>query len=317
MPTITTLADLQKSATTYARELLMMPATGAQATLQHMTGIPGLKGNHVFGQLDGLAELGPYKNTRKADGDFKITSRTLELFLGNTAINFDPNEVWGTIYGSLVHQGEALKQTDIARSIAMFVAAKLGKKLNMGIFSAKRNDGGDKTNELFNGFDTITETEITATNIQSDKGNYVEVAAITDDNAIEMLNKIYDAADDELKGQHCKIYCTPQIYTAYCRNYQLLHGSVPYNHEFKKTFLEGSDDLFEFCPLASKKGSKYIQISPQSNMKYGYGAGAYPGEKVAIEKYSSWMLTLEAAMAFGVQFESISPEALLVAKVGE
>lgn len=43
--TITTLEALQKSATRYEKELLIMPATSASATLQHMTGMPGLLGN--------------------------------------------------------------------------------------------------------------------------------------------------------------------------------------------------------------------------------------------------------------------------------
>lgn len=314
--TITTLEALQKSATRYEKELLIMPATSAGATLQHMTGMPGLLGNVVLGQLDGNAELGPYKSTRSADGNFTITPRELELFLGNCAYSFDPNDVWGTIYGSLVAQGESLKTVDVNKYILMFVAGKLGRKLNMAIWNAKRNANGDTTKDLFNGFDTITDTEATAGNIAAGKGNYMELtAAIDKTNAIDTFNAIYAAADDELQGQKAKIYVPKDIYNAYNLNYQLLHGSLPYNTEFKKTFLEGTDNLWEFCPLASKKGSQYIHIAPQSNMVYGYGAGDNPGECLAIEKYSSWKLTLEAAMAFGVQFRSLSPEMLMVAKL--
>lgn len=314
--TITTLGALQKSATRYEKELLIMPATSAGATLQHMTGMPGLLGNVVLGQLDGDAELGPYKSTRSADGNFTITPRLLELFLGNCAYGFDPNEVWGTIYGSLVAQGESLKTVDVNKYILMFVAGKLGRKLNMAIWNAKRNAEGDTTKDLFNGFDTITATEATAGKIATGKGNYMELtAAIDKTNAIDTFNAIYAAADDELQGQKAKIYVSKDIYNAYNLNYQLLHGSLPYNTEFKKTFLEGTDNQWEFCPLASKKGSQYIHIAPQSNMVYGYGAGDNPGESLAIEKYSSWKLTLEAAMAFGVQFRSLSPEMLMVAKL--
>lgn len=314
MATITTLADLQKSATSYRKELLIMPVTSARATLQHMRAIPGLKGNYVLGQLSGTAELAPYKNTRQEDGDFKITPRTLEIFLGNCAKNFDPNEAWGTIYGSLVHNGEALKAADINRDILFLVAGQLGKKLNMAIFSAVRNEAGDTTQDLFNGFDTITASEITAKNIAADKGNYIEVPAVTKENAVDVFKAIYAAADDELKGQHTKIYCTYDQYNAYLEDYKATTGAAPYNTEFKKTVLEGSDGLAEFCPLSSKKGSEFIHLSPQNNMVYGYGAGENPGETLEVSKYAPWMLTLSAAMAFGVQFESVSPEMLLVAK---
>lgn len=316
MSQITTLGALQKSATRYEKELLIMPVTSAQATLQHMTGMPGLKGPVVLGQLEGDAELGPYKNTRNADGQFTITPRQLDVFLGNCAYGFDPNDVWGTIYGSLVTKGEGLKNVDINKYIVMYVAGKLGRKLNMAIWNAKRNPTGDTTADLFNGFDTITASEVADGNIAAAKGNYLELQApITEANAIETFNQIYDQANDELQGQRVKIYCSRDIYTAYNRNYQLLHGALPYNQEFKKTTLEGTDGLWEFCPLASKKGSQFIHVSPQQNLVYGYGAGQNPGETISIEKYSSWRLTLEAAMAFGVQFRTVSPEMLMVAKL--
>lgn len=315
---ITTLGALQQSATRYEKELLIMPTTAASATLSHMTGMPGLQGPVVLGQLEGDAELGPYKNTRNADADFKIRPRQLDVYLGNCAYGFDPNDVWGTIYGSLVVKGEGLKNVDINKYILLYVAGRLGRKLNMAIWSAQRNATGDTTQDLFNGFDTITQSDITAGDITTAKGNLLELSdAITQANAIDTFNQIYDAANDELQSQRVKIYCSKDIYTAYNRNYQLLHGALPYNLEFKKTFLEGTDNLWEFCPLASKKGSSFIHIAPQSNLVYGYGAGENPGETLSIEKYSSWRLTLEAAMAFGVQFRTISPEMLLVAKLSE
>lgn len=316
MPQITTLDSLRQSATRYERDLLIMPVTTAQATLQHMTGMPGLHGPVVLGQLEGDAQLAPYKSTRKADANFTIKPRQLDVHLGNCAYNFDPNDVWSTIYGSLVVQGEGLKNVDIARHIVMYVAGKLGRNLNMALWNAKRKADGDTTADLFDGFDTITEADITSQNIQETLGNLINLStAITTDNAVSIFNDIYDAADDELQNQKVKIYCSRDVYTAYNRNYQKLNGALPYNNEFKKTALEGTDGLWEFCPLSSKKGSKFIHIAPQSNLVYGYGAGQNPGECVNIEKYSSWTLTLEAAMAFGVQFRSVSPETFMAVKL--
>lgn len=314
--TITTLGDLQKSATKYQKEILIMPATSAAATLQHMTGMPGLTGNVVLGEMSGDAELAPYKRTNHVDGNLTVSPRELQIYLGNCAYNFDPNEVWGTIYGSLVNQGEELKNVDINRYILLFVAGRIGKKLNQSLWSAKRNPTGTHTSDLFDGFDTITDAEKTAGKIDTALGNYIELSAKIDQtNAIDTFNAIYDAASDELQGQHVKIYLSKDLYTAYNRNYQLLHGSLPYNTEYKKTYLEGTDNLWEFCPLTSKKGSSYIHIAPQTNLVYGYGAGENPAERLAVGKYEPWAITLEAAMAFGVQFRSLSPEMLMVAKL--
>lgn len=313
---IVTLAELQKSAVTYQKDLIIMPVISAQATLGHMSPRPGTRGRRVVGQLDGDPELGPWDPKRKDEGGFTVTPRVLETFLGNCTHGFVPNDVWDTVHGSLIVQGEALKGVDIARAILFFAAGKLGKKLNMSIWAAQRDDAGTTTMQLFDGFDTITAKEITAGTIAAAKGNYMELGAPIDaQNAVDAFKSIYDSASDELQGEPSKLYVTRQQYRAYCEDYKSTTGATPYNTEYKKTFLEGSNDLCELVPLTSKKASPYIHLSPQANMLYGYGAGLAE-EALNVEKYSSWELTLEAAMYFGVQFESISPERLMVAKVG-
>ena len=46
-----TEAELQKSAVTYRKDLLVMPVIAAEATLKHMTPRPGVAGREVLGQL--------------------------------------------------------------------------------------------------------------------------------------------------------------------------------------------------------------------------------------------------------------------------
>lgn len=314
---ITTLAELQKSAQTYQKELLIMPMLSAQDTLRHMSGRPGTRGKRTVGELSGDVELAPWKNDRKAQGDFKITPRTLETFLGNCAYEFAPNDIWDTVHGSLQVMGQPVKDTEVAKAILFYAAGRLGKKLNMSIWNAERQDDGNTTAALFDGFDTIAAKEIAAGNLSADKGNYLHIAdGISAENAVDQLKYIYNSASDELQNAHTKLFLPRSIYNMYCEDYKATTGATPYNTEFKKTFLEGTDDLCELVPLASKKGSNFIQLTPQTNMLYGYGNGLAE-ESVAVEKYGPWMLTLEAAMYFGVQYESISPERLMVAKVGQ
>ena len=75
-------ADFQESATKYRKELLVMPVVAAMATLQHMTGRPGLAGKDTLGQLSGSIEVGPYDPERIEKADLNVTPRTLETFLG-------------------------------------------------------------------------------------------------------------------------------------------------------------------------------------------------------------------------------------------
>lgn len=314
MVTITD-ADLQKSATTYRKNLLRLPVINAQTTLKHMTAIPGLAGRLTVGELSGDIELGPYSSNRVDENGVAIAPRVLETYLGSVIKKFDPNTVSKTVYGSAIAQGKSLEHADITRQVLVYLAGKMGSKLNMSIFKAKRNPAGTKTEELFDGFDTITAAEITAGNIATGKHNLYEfAAAITANNAVDSLKAFYRAASDELKDQEVKMFIPHEIYDAYVDDYQATVGATPYNKEFEKTFLEGSNNLCELVPLASKKGSDYIHLTTKGNMMFGYGAGL-ADENLTVEKHHPFKLDFVSTMYFGTQFETISPERLLVGKL--
>ena len=122
--------ELKKSAVTYRKDLLVMPVLSASDTLQHMTPRPGVAGREVLGQLSGNIELGPYDPKRYDDEDLGVKPRVLETFLGSVIKRFDPNSVAKTVYGSLMTQGEELKNVDIAQQVLYFLSAKLGQGLN-------------------------------------------------------------------------------------------------------------------------------------------------------------------------------------------
>ena len=308
-------AELQKSAVTYRKELLMMPVIAAEATLQHMTPRPGVAGREVLGQLSGGIELGPYDPQRYDDDGLDIKPRTLETYLGSVIKRFDLNSVAKTVYGSLTTQGEALTSLDLARQVLNYLSMQLGRNLNLHIWNAKRNDTGTKTKDLFDGFDTITQKEIAAGTIDTSEGNFMQLSqAIDESNATDILMSIYESADDILQGVPTKMFVPISIYRAYNKDYLASFGNVVYNTQFKKTYLEGTDNLCELVPLVSKKGSPFIHLTTKSNMIYGYGDGL-DSEKIAIEKHHEFLLSFVATMFFGCQFEAINKERLMVAKL--
>lgn len=308
-------SELQKSAVTYRKELLIMPVISAMATLQHMTARPGVAGREVLGQLSGGIELGPYDPNRKDDDGLDITPRKLETYLGSVIKRFDMNSVAKTVYGALTTQGDGLASLDLTRQVLNYLAMQLGRSLNLYIFSASRNESGTLTNDLFDGFDTITQKEVTAGTISQDAGNFIQLGeAITESNAVDTLMKIYEQADDSLQGVPSKMFVPFNVYRAYNKDYMASFGNVIYNTEYKKTFLEGTDNLCEIVPLVSKKGSPFIHLTTKGNMVYGYGDGM-ADEKIAVEKYHEFLLSFVATMYFGCQFETISKERLMVAKL--
>ena len=308
-------AELQKSAVTYRKDLLVMPVIAAEATLQHMTPRPGVAGREVLGQLSGGIELGPYDPQRYDDDGLDIKPRTLETYLGSVIKRFDLNSVAKSVYGSLTTQGEALTSLDLARQVLNYLSMQLGRNLNLHIWSAKRNDTGTKTKDLFDGFDTITQKEIAAGTIDTTEGNFMQLSqAIDESNATDILMSIYESADDILQGVPTKMFVPVSVYRAYNKDYLASFGNVVYNTQFKKTYLEGTDNLCELVPLVSKKGSPYIHLTTKSNMIYGYGDGL-DSEKIAIEKHHEFLLSFVATMFFGCQFETINKERLMVAKL--
>ena len=308
-------AELQKSAVTYRKDLLVMPVIAAEATLQHMTPRPGVAGREVLGQLSGGIELGPYDPQRYDDDGLDIKPRTLETYLGSVIKRFDLNSVAKTVYGSLTTQGEALTSLDLARQVLNYLSMQLGRNLNLHIWNAKRNDTGTKTKDLFDGFDTITQKEIAAGTIDTTEGNFMQLSqAIDESNATDILMSIYESADDILQGVPTKMFVPVSVYRAYNKDYLASFGNVVYNTQFKKTYLEGTDNLCELVPLVSKKGSPYIHLTTKSNRIYGYGDGL-DSEKIAIEKHHEFLLSFVATMFFGCQFEAINKERLMVAKL--
>ncbi len=308
-------AELQKSAVTYRKDLLVMPVIAAEATLQHMTPRPVVAGREVLGQLSGGIELGPYDPQRYDDDGLDIKPRTLETYLGSVIKRFDLNSVAKTVYGSLTTQGEALTSLDLARQVLNYLSMQLGRNLNLHIWNAKRNDTGTKTKDLFDGFDTITQKEIAAGTIDTTEGNFMQLSqAIDESNATDILMSIYESADDILQGVPTKMFVPVSVYRAYNKDYLASFGNVVYNTQFKKTYLEGTDNLCELVPLVSKKGSPYIHLTTKSNMIYGYGDGL-DSEKIAIEKHHEFLLSFVATMFFGCQFEAINKERLMVAKL--
>lgn len=308
-------ADLKKSAVTYRKELLVMPVIAAMATLQHMTPRPGVGGREVIGQLSGGIELGPYDPQRYDDDGLDIKPRTLETYLGSVIKRFDLNSVAKTVYGSLTTQGEALASLDLAQQVLYYLSMQLGRNLNLHIWDAKRNESGKKTVDLFDGFDTITQKEVDAGTIGTTEGNFMQLSqAIDESNATDILMSIYENADDTLQGVPTKMFVPFSVYRAYNKDYLASFGNVVYNTEFKKTYLEGTDNLCEIVPLVGKKGSPFIHLTTKSNMIYGYG-DALADEKIAIEKHHELLLSFVATMFFGCQFEAINKERLMVAKL--
>lgn len=307
--------DFLTSARKYRSELLRKPVRRLADTLKYFTIRPGIRYEEKLYNVDTEMQFGPYDPERVEKLEVEFTPRVLKTFFGSVKRFFDPNEYYKTILGSVITKGEALKNVEVARLVLSILATKLGDKLAKHIFDAVRNDKGTRTVDLFNGFDTITRTEIASGGLSAEKGNLYEFTeAIDATNAVDQIKAFCRAADDYLLEQPQVNLLMPRaVYDAYLDDYQATVGAIPYNTEFRKIHPEGFENI-NFVPMFQKKGSEFMQLTTKSNMLIGVNQVGEE-ESITVEKHDVVLLTFFATIFFGAEYESIEPFRLLVGKL--
>jgi hypothetical protein len=297
--------DFQNAAIKYRSELLMLPIIGCQDTLQYMTARPGIRYKERVGTVSGDAQFAPYKPTRASDFNLNVDYRELETFFGSVVSDFEPNSAVSTLLGTGATKGDGQISTPTAKSVLALIAKSLSEHLNDAIWNGVRNATGDTSKDLFNGFDTITQSEITAQNITAEKGNYLKLTEdITAANAVDVAKKILFSLDPRLRSQELFLYCSQDFVDKYNEGYLLSHGGIPYNTEYGQTAVEGSNGKLKLVPLYNKADSKFMHVTTKSNMLVGFDQMG-DIENVMVKEYKPFILSYIATMFFGVQFESI------------
>lgn len=309
--------DLATSARTYRKDLLMVPVHALAKSLQHMTLRTGVRHSEKVGELTGDIEMGPYSETRVDDKNVSISTRELKTYLGSVVKKFSPNSVAQTVYGSSITKGESLTNVEIVRLVLSYLSAKIGAGIDRHLFNAVRKADGNKTVDLFDGFDTITGQEITSGSISTDLGNLYEFSEpITKLNAVDQVVTFCRSADDFLQEtEGAKLLISRDIYNAYVDDYKATTGAIVYNDKFLKTSVEGFDNV-ELVPMYQKKNAPYIQLTTKSNLLVGVDQEG-DEEDIVIEKHAPFVLDFVATMFFGTQFETLDKTRLLVGKLAE
>ncbi len=308
--------SLVNSSAKYRKDILAMPVVALMATmLTHMTLRQGIRGDETVGGAKSDAELRPYRSQKGATDTTSIIARTITTYLGDVVEEFDPYQLFTTVYGEQWDDLTERKEADIVKTLSLAQAKTISKKLAKAIFNGVRNASGTTTAELFNGFDTIAASEITAGNLAAAKGNYIEVDTITDANAGDVLKHIYDEASEELTDEPVLKMFIPKKVKQHYENWCVAEfGAAVYNTSFNKGTLHGTDNTVELVGLTAMKGSNYIYLTTKSNMLVGCDQKSSQ-EKVKIRECDNpKALQFFMCMFFGVQFEFIEKERLLVAK---
>jgi hypothetical protein len=313
-----TVSALNQAAIKFRKELLMLPIIALESTLQHMTLRPGIQYQEIVNDLTADLELRPHDGSLNKQTGITAGERTLTTYVGDLVTEQKLEDIRQKLLGGQLLLAGKTKQTNkhpLEKQMIALIIKEVSKKLNLAIFNAVRNASGTTTATLFNGFDTLTATEIGLTTIAAGEGNFVDVDPITSSNAWDSLRAFYQAADQNLQSVPTKLFVPYAVYNAYNEDYLATFGAVPYNKEYKKTFLEGSGGLCEIVPLVGKASSNYIHLTEKSNMLVGVDQLS-DKEFVKVREVDNPFVTqFVMKMVFGVQFESLAKERLCVGDI--
>lgn len=308
--------EYQKAAEKWRQQLLLLPMLSCKDSLRFMTGIPGIRNKEHVGTAKSNAQFGPYKADKNSSSTTEVKYRELKTFFGNVCEDFEPNSVITMLLGqNASFLGEGQKTAPSAKLVIASVLKSLGESLHNVLFTAKRNAEGDTSADLFNGFITIANAEVTAENISEAKGNLLKITTgFSEADALDVAKSIERKAHPVLRATEKFLYCSPEFADAYNNAYMLTHGGIVYNKKFEQAVVEGSNNKTTLAPLTCLAGSSKFFLAPKSNMLYGYDSLS-DQERIQVDRFKPFMLTLSAAMFFGVQFYSIDPRMLLMVDV--
>lgn len=310
--------DYMKAAEKWEKQLLLMPLFAAQDTLKYMKGVPGVRNAVHMGSAESSAQFAPYKARRSSAGTTDIIYRELRTYFGNVVEYFEPNAYIATLLGegaSFLGEGQA--QAPSAKLVLAAVMKSLGHHLEAELFKAVRNENGDTTHDLFDGWGTIVNKEIEDKKISTDLGNLMQLdEEITDVNACDIAKQILFSLDPHLRAQKLFLYCSQKFADQYNEAYLANHNGIVYNTQYNQPYVEGSGNRLTLAPLPCLENTDMFFVSSRDNMLYGYD-NMSDVERIVVKDYEPFVLTLAAAMFFGVNFRSIDKRMLKVVKLAQ
>ena len=313
------LQEYQAAAIKWRKGLLSMPLVGMEKAIKEMTVRTGIRYKEMVGALSLGAELAPHKSSRvTTDKALEILYREAETFFGSLNLQFDPTSIIQTIHGAdMEGKGPGMSKSEFAKLVLFQLAKDVSNGLYRNLWSAVRDGNGDTTATLFNGFDTITQTEITGGGLAAAKGNYVKLTEqLTAENAYDLLKDAIRQADESLLDEPVNIYTSYDIFNKYNDAYLATHAGIPYNGQFDQMRMEGVGGNAMFVPMGNKKDSKFIHVTPKKNMLICTDQLS-DMENVFVGQYSPFLLNFVMTMFFGVQFESLDKRRMLVIELAD
>jgi hypothetical protein len=210
-----------------------------------------------------------------------LIPRTLKVRKGQIEELEVPVNYRNSWLGKKLQAGIDSMDNPIERELLTAIVAQLNEDIYLdalwgGVYDAEGTDPVD----LFDGFNRIIDVEIAAGKISATPDNTNKLkwptlyptGAIDATNAVDKLKKFYRDCvrfAKAMKRVKMDMYISTDIYDFYCDDYQATHGSLPYNTQYEKIFLEGSRGLVTLLAEPAQDNENRIVLTQKSNLIYG------------------------------------------------
>ena len=313
--TVTIAGALVNSNQRFRKECLTMAITSIEEVTNHMRLIKGLKGKETEGTIVPQAKFRPYHSEKVVGGTGQITARTLETFPLEILEEFDPEELFKTIYGVPVEADKI--NLDIVKRLITEEMKNACRGLCDNIFTGVRNATGTNSVDCFNGFDTIIANEKAAATpgISLAKGNFVTLGVINESNIGDRWAQMYSMISEELRGdakKKLKLICSYKEREMYNNWYANEYGHGNFAGVPTQKYLHGTDEKVEIVPLPGMGGANHCFITTQENMKVGVNVAPNVAKYEIRRPDNPNLVQFHVVIYMGVEFANIEKEFLFV-----
>ena len=297
----------------FRKECMLIVMAAVEEVTKHMRVINNLKGKETEATIVPQAKFRPYHSEKVVSGTGGLTARTLETFPLEILEEFDPENLYTTIFGTPVNVEKI--NLDIVRRILTEEMNNASRGLCDLIFKGVRVADGTGALDGFNGFDTIIANEITAGNIGLSAGNFTNLGEVNATNIGDMWKRMYRKMDEKLRGGATKkliLVCSFTEYDMYKNWYAQQFGAGNFAGTPEQTFLDGTANKVQIVPLPGMDGTSHSFITVQENMKVGFDVLSNATKFDVRIPDNPNVVQMHAKIYMGVDFANISKEFLMV-----
>lgn len=311
--TVSLASALVHSNHRFRKECMLIVMAAVEEVTKHMRVITGLKGKETEATIVPQAKFRPYHSEKVVGGTGELTARTLETFPLEILEEFDPEDLYTTIFGTPVDAEKI--NLDIVRRILTEEMANASRGLCDLIFKGVRNATGTGPLDGFNGFDTIIANEITAGNIGIDKGNFTNLGVVDATNIGDAWKRMYRKMDENLRGGATKkllLICSFPEYDMYKNWYAQEFGMGNFAGTPEQTYLDGTANKVQIVPLPGMDGTNHCFITVQENLKVGFDVTSNATKFSVRVPDNPNVVQMHARIYMGVDFANVDKEFLMV-----